>query len=102
MYLTSEQKVQLMSEIVKALDELNTGDGTEENLLVVDDFAEIGTQLRSVRMKKNIALTDLAKQVGITQAFMCKVEHNQLTMTKIRQLLAWVKALGFDGVILRP
>ena len=67
-------------------------------VLYVDDFDNIGKQLRNIRLKQGINISDLAKEVGITQAFMCKVEHGKMTLTKTKQLMAWIKALGFDEV----
>ena len=98
MYLSNEQKEQIAKDVISVLEDYQTVEETNRKILVIQDFDKVGRQLRLVRMKKGIPLMDLSKQVGVTYAFMCKVEHGQMTLTKTKQLMTWVKGLGYDEV----
>lgn len=98
MYLSNEQKEQIAKDVISVLEDYQTVEETNRKILVIQDFDKVGRQLRLVRMKKGIPLMDLSKQVGVTYAFMCKVEHGQMTLTKTKQLMDWVKGLGYDEV----
>ena len=98
MYLSNEQKEQIAKDVISVLEDYQTVEESTRKILVIQDFNKVGRQLRLVRMKKGIQLTDLSKQVGVTYAFMCKVEHGQMSLTKTKQLMTWVKGLGYDEV----
>lgn len=99
MQLSNEQKEQIAKDVISVLEDYQTEeDGQGNKALLITDFDKVGRQLRLIRMKKGIPLTDLSEKVGVTYAFMCKVEHGQMSLTKTRQLMDWVKGLGFDEV----
>ena len=85
MKLSNEQKEQIVKDVISVLEDYQTvEDTTGRKTLVVQDFDKVGRQLRLIRMKKGIQLSDLSKQVGVTYAFMCKVEHGQMKLTKTK------------------
>lgn len=69
-----------------------------KRVFYISDFSCIGRQLRRIREKKGITIAELSQKVGITPAFMSKVECNKMSLTKTRQLIAWVQGLGFDEI----
>lgn len=96
--LTPEQEQELTAVFSRA----GAGVLTQDvRALYISDFEHVGRQLRTIRLKKGISLIDLSRKVDVTYTFMSKVEHEKMKLTKTRQLMAWVKGLGFDEVYLK-
>lgn len=92
--LTEEQAEELKAIWTTATVEKDTNN---EDILYVK-LEGLGRQLRMLRLKKGISIKWLSEEANISPAFMCKVEHGQMILTKSAQLCAWVKALGYSEV----
>lgn len=56
--------------------------------LVELNYVEIGDRIRELRQMHNLSQTQLADQLGVTSAYMSRVEHgiSRLTLEKVVQL----------------
>lgn len=70
----------------------------QNDTIVIFDASNMGPQLRQIRQKKGISITEVAEKSGVTISFICKAEHGR-TPARITTLLAWCKALGFNQII---
>lgn len=92
--ITEEQAEELKAIWTKA----TVDTATENKDILYVKLEGLGRQLRMLRLKKGISIKALSEQADISTAFMCKVEHGQMTLTKSAQLCSWVKALGYSEV----
>lgn len=61
--------------------------------IYTDDYINIISALRAVRINKNITQAEMAKKMNVTQSFISKVENRERRLDVI-ELLSWVDALG--------
>ena len=61
--------------------------------IYTDDYINIISVLRAIRMNKNITQAEMAKQLNATQSFISKVENRERRLDVI-ELLSWIDALG--------
>ncbi len=58
-----------------------------------DDYVNIISVLRAIRINKNITQVEMAKLLNTTQSFVSKVENRERRLDVI-ELLSWIDALG--------
>lgn len=61
--------------------------------IYTDDYINIISVLRAIRINKNITQAELAKLLNTTQSFVSKVENRERRLDVI-ELLSWIDALG--------
>ncbi len=61
--------------------------------IYTDDYINIISVLRAIRIDKNITQAEMAKQLNATQSFISKVENRERRLDVI-ELLSWIDALG--------
>lgn len=61
--------------------------------IYTDDYINIISVLRAVRINKNITQAEMAKLLNTTQSFVSKVENRERRLDVI-ELLSWIDALG--------
>ena len=61
--------------------------------IYTDDYINIISVLRAIRINKNITQAEMAKQLNATQSFISKVENRERRLDVI-ELLSWIDALG--------
>ena len=61
--------------------------------IYTDDYINIISVLRDIRMNKNITQAEIAKRLNTTQSFVSKVENRERRLDVI-ELLSWIDALG--------
>ncbi len=61
--------------------------------IYTDDYINIISALRAIRINKNITQAEMAKLMNTTQSFVSKVENRERRLDVI-ELLSWVDALG--------
>ena len=61
--------------------------------IYTDDYINIISVLRAIRMNKNITQAEIAKRLNTTQSFVSKVENRERRLDVI-ELLLWIDALG--------
>lgn len=61
--------------------------------IYTDDYINIISVLRAIRMNKNITQAEMAKLLNTTQSFVSKVENRERRLDVI-ELLSWIDALG--------
>ncbi len=61
--------------------------------IYTDDYINIISALRAVRINKNITQAEMAKKMNVTQSFISKVENRERRLDVI-ELLSWIDALG--------
>ena len=61
--------------------------------IYTDDYINIISVLRVIRINKNITQAEMAKQLNATQSFISKVENRERRLDVI-ELLSWIDALG--------
>ncbi len=61
--------------------------------IYTDDYINIISVLRAIRINKNITQTEMAKLLNTTQSFVSKVENRERRLDVI-ELLLWMDALG--------
>lgn len=61
--------------------------------IYTDDYINIISILRAIRIKKNITQAEMAKRLNTTQSFISKVENRERRLDVI-ELLSWIDALG--------
>ena len=61
--------------------------------IYTDDYINIISALRAIRINKNITQAEMAKRLNTTQSFVSKVENRERRLDVI-ELLSWVDALG--------
>ena len=61
--------------------------------IYTDDYINIISVLRAIRINKNITHAEMAKQLNATQSFISKVENRERRLDVI-ELLSWIDALG--------
>ena len=59
-------------------------------------FADFGLFIRSSRLAQNRTQRELAKLVGTSQAYIDKIEHNQID-PRLSTVLRLLRALGFEA-----
>ncbi len=57
-----------------------------------DDYINIFSVLRAIRINKNITQAEMAKLLNTTQSFVSKVENRERRLDVI-ELLSWIDAL---------
>lgn len=57
-----------------------------------DDYINIISILRAIRINKNITQAEMAKMLNTTQSFVSKVENRERRLDVI-ELLSWIDAL---------
>lgn len=58
-----------------------------------DEYIEIISLLRSVRVKKNITQAEMAALLNVTQSFVSKVENRERRLDVI-EFLSWIDVLN--------
>lgn len=58
-----------------------------------DEYINIISTLRAIRINKNITQAEMARMLGTTQSFVSKVENRERRLDVI-ELLSWIDALG--------
>ena len=61
--------------------------------IYTDDYINIISVLRAIRINKNITQAEMAKRLNTTQSFVSKVENRERRLDVI-ELLSWIDALG--------
>lgn len=61
--------------------------------IYTDDYINIISVLRAIRINKNITQAEMAKLLNTTQSFVSKVENRDRRLDVIEMLL-WIDALG--------
>lgn len=61
--------------------------------IYTDDYINIISVLRAIRINKNITQAEMAKLLNTTQSFVSKVENRERRLDVI-ELLLWMDALG--------
>ena len=61
--------------------------------IYTDDYINIISVLRAIRINKNITQAEIAKRLNATQSFISKVENRERRLDVI-ELLSWIDALG--------
>lgn len=61
--------------------------------IYTDDYINIISVLRAVRISKKITQTEMAKLLNVNQSFISKVENRERRLDVI-ELLSWIDALG--------
>ena len=61
--------------------------------IYTDDYINIISVLRAIRINKNITQAEIAKRLNTTQSFVSKVENRERRLDVI-ELLSWIDALG--------
>ncbi len=61
--------------------------------IYTDDYINIISVLRAIRINKNITQAEMAKLLNTTQSFVSKVENRERRLDVI-ELLLWIDALG--------
>lgn len=61
--------------------------------IYTDDYINIISVLRAIRINKNITQAEMAKLLNTTQSFISKVENRERRLDVI-ELLSWIDALG--------
>ena len=61
--------------------------------IYTDDYINIISVLRVIRINKNITQAEMAKLLNTTQSFVSKVENIERRLDVI-ELLSWIDALG--------
>lgn len=61
--------------------------------IYTDDYINIISILRAIRINKNITQAEMAKLLNTTQSFVSKVENRERRLDVI-ELLLWIDALG--------
>ncbi len=61
--------------------------------IYTDDYINIISVLRVIRINKNITQAEMAKLLNTTQSFVSKVENRERRLDVI-ELLSWIDALG--------
>lgn len=60
--------------------------------IYTDDYINIISVLRAIRINKNITQAEMAKRLNTTQSFVSKVENRERRLDVI-ELLSWINAL---------
>ena len=63
--------------------------------IYTDDYINIISVLRTIRINKNITQTEMAKRLNTTQSFVSKVENRERRLDVI-ELLSWIDVLGIS------
>ena len=61
--------------------------------IYTDDYINIISVLRVIRINKNITQAEMAKLLNTTQSFVSKVENRERRLDVI-EFLSWIDALG--------
>lgn len=61
--------------------------------IYTDDYINIISVLRAIRVNKNITQAEMAKLLNTTQSYVSKVENRERRLDVI-ELLSWIDALG--------
>ena len=61
--------------------------------IYTDDYINIISVLRAIRINKNITQAEMAKRLNTTQSFVSKVENRERRLDVI-EWLSWIDALG--------
>ena len=64
--------------------------------IYTDDYINIISTLRAIRIKKNITQMEMAKQLNVTQSYVSKVENRECRLDII-ELLNWIDVLGISA-----
>src|SRR3989344_6628595 len=66
----------------------------EINLILMNDSLILGENLKRIRTTKNVTQSDIAKSLGVSRAFICKIENGQTnpTLSTIAKLCGVVGA----------
>lgn len=63
--------------------------------IYTDDYINIISALRAIRINKNITQAEMAKKLNTSQSFVSKVENRERRLDVI-ELLSWIDALGIS------
>ena len=69
--------------------------------IYTDDYINIISVLRAIRINKNITQAEMAKLLNTTQSFVSKVENRERRLDVI-ELLSWIDALGVSDSDVLP
>lgn len=69
--------------------------------IYTDDYINIISVLRAIRINKNITQAEIAKRLNATQSFVSKVENRGRRLDVI-ELLSWIDALGGSVSVVLP
>ena len=61
--------------------------------IYTDDYLNIISVLRAIRINKNITQAEMANLLNVTQSFISKVENRERRLDVV-ELLSWIDALG--------
>lgn len=61
--------------------------------IYTDDYINIISTLRAIRINKNITQVEMAKLLNVTQSFVSKVENRERRLDVV-ELLTWIDVLG--------
>ncbi|MCI9422972.1 helix-turn-helix domain-containing protein [Lachnospiraceae bacterium WCA-9-b2] len=61
--------------------------------IYTDDYINIISVLRAIRINKNITQAEMANLLNVTQSFISKVENRERRLDVV-ELLSWIDALG--------
>lgn len=61
----------------------------------IDGPLTLGRLLRSIREGEEISLEKMSKQLGVSRAHLCDVEHDRRTVSAVRAA-RWAVELGYD------
>ena len=66
-----------------------------------DDYINIISTLRAIRIKKNITQAQMAELMNVTQSFVSKVENRERRLDVV-ELLTWIDVLGVSAEDVLP
>ncbi len=69
--------------------------------IYTDDYIDIISTLRAIRINKNITQIEMAKMLNTTQSYVSKVENRERRLDVI-ELLTWIDVLGVSAEDILP
>lgn len=69
--------------------------------IYTDDYINIISTLRAIRINKNITQVEMAKLLNVTQSFVSKVENRERRLDVV-ELLTWIDVLGVSAEDVLP
>ncbi len=69
--------------------------------IYTDDYIQIISVLRTIRINKKITQVEMAKLLNVNQSFISKVENRERRLDVI-ELLSWIDTLGISILDVLP
>ena len=69
--------------------------------IYTDDYINIISTLRAIRINKNMTQVEMAKLLNVTQSFVSKVENRERRLDVV-ELLTWIDVLGVSAEDVLP